>query len=101
MAAYARLITPTGGFRSATGGASFTPYSYGPDRTTGTCSQFSGGGGEETCHSRLRDRQGFPVSFSRQNSVDQTTLIRKISIDPPSRNAEIDTQSLSVSRLRA
>src|SRR5262252_3262734 len=94
-------MTPTGGFRSATGGASLTPYSYGPDRITGMCSKFSGGGGEDTCHSRPRDRHGFPVSFSRQTSVDMMKLIRKISSDPPRQNAEIETQTLSACRLCA
>src|SRR5215472_4043575 len=57
-------------------------------------SKFSGGGGEDTCHSRPRDRHGLPTSFSRQTSVDMMKLTRKISNDPPSRNAEIDTHSL-------
>src|SRR5579863_2005446 len=94
-------MMPAGGFRSATGGASFTPYSYGADRITGMCSKFSGGGGEETCHSRPRDRHGFPTSFSRQTSVDMVKLIRKIRIEPPRQKAEIDTQSLRVCRFRA
>src|ERR1700727_174455 len=70
-------------------------------RITGTRLKFSGGGGVDSCHSRLRDRHGLPISGTRQNSMDMTKLIRKIRIEPPSRNAEIDTQSLSVSRLRA
>src|SRR6266568_3721623 len=94
-------MTPAGGLRSATGGASFTPYSYGPDSTTGTTSKFDGGTGEGTCHSRPRDRHGLPVSRSRQNTVDMTTLIRKIRMDTPRQKAEIETQSLSVSRFRA
>src|SRR5579875_472900 len=94
-------MTPGGGLRSATGGASGTPYSYGLERMTGTRSKLPGGGGEGTCHSRLRACHGLPVSRSRQKSSDMTTLARKISIDPPSRNAEIDTQSFSVSRFRA
>src|SRR5215471_4398627 len=57
-------------------------------------SKFSGGGGEEVCHSRPRDRHGLPVSFSRQKSVDMTKLNRKINIDAPSKYAEIDTQTL-------
>src|SRR5215471_9258367 len=68
---------------------------------TGMCSKFSGGGGEDTCHSRPREFHGLPVSFSRQTSVDMMKLIRKINSDPPSRNAEIETQSLSVCRFRA
>src|SRR5580700_2920476 len=68
---------------------------------TGTRLKFSGGGGVDSCHSRLRDRHGLPTSGSRQNSIDITKLIRKISIEPPRQNAEIETQSLSVSRLRA
>ena len=63
--------------------------------------KFSGGGGVDSCHSRLRDRHGLPTSRSRQNVMDITKLIRKIRIEPPSKNAEIETQSLSVSRLRA
>src|ERR1700677_4472648 len=65
------------------------------------CSKLSGGGGEETCHSRPRDRHGLPTSRYRQNTVDMTKLTRKISSDTPRQNAEIDTQSFSVSRLRA
>src|SRR5580704_9389137 len=68
---------------------------------TGTRLKFSGGGGVDSCHSRLRDRHGLPTSRTRQNSIDITKLIRKIRIETPSRNAEIETQSLSVSRLRA
>ena len=94
-------MTPSGGFSSATGGAPGTPYSYGSDRITGTRLKFSGGGGDESCHSRLRARHGLPTSGSRQNSMDITKLIRKIRIEPPSKNAEIETQSLSVCRLRA
>src|SRR5215471_18367612 len=94
-------MTPGGGFRSATGSAFGTPYSQGPARITGTRLKFSGGGGVDTCHSRLRARHGLPTSGSRQKSMDMTKLIRKMSIEPPRQNAEIDTQSLSVSRLRA
>src|SRR6516164_7698878 len=99
--AYAALTTPTGGFRSATGGASLTPYSYGAERITGMCSKFSGGGGEDVCHSRPREFHGFPVSFTRQNRVDQMKLNRKMSIETPSRKAEIDTQTLSGCRFSA
>ena len=63
--------------------------------------KFSGGGGVDTCHSRLRARHGLPTSGSRQKSMDKTKLIRKMRIETPRQNAEIDTQSLSVSRLRA
>src|ERR1051326_9610469 len=63
--------------------------------------KFSGGGGEEPCHSRPRDRHGLPASRSRHTSVDITKLIRKISSDAPRQNAEIETQSLSVCRFRA
>src|SRR5580698_393838 len=69
--------------------------------TTGMWAKLSGGGGLLTCHSRPRDRHGFPVAGSRQNSVDITKLYRKMSMDAPSANAEIDTQSFRVSRLRA
>src|SRR5215471_11854156 len=65
------------------------------------CAKFSGGGGEETCHSRPREFHGFPVSFSRQTSVDMMKLIRKISSDAPRQNAEIETQTLSGCRFRA
>src|SRR5215471_13405763 len=65
---------------------------------TGMCSKFSGGGGEETCHSRPREFHGFPVSFSRQTSVD---MIKLINSDPPRQNAEIDTQTLSACRFSA
>src|SRR5438094_90265 len=92
---------PGGGFRSATGGASLTPYSYGSESTTGTRSKLPGGGGEGACHSRLRDRHGLAGAGSRQNSVDMTKLIRKISSEPPSRNDEIDDQTLSACRLSA
>src|SRR6516225_5766934 len=63
--------------------------------------KFSGGGGVGSCHSRLRARHGLPTSRSRQKSVDMTKLITKMRIEPPRQKAEIDTQSLSVSRLRA
>ena len=63
--------------------------------------KFSGGGGVDSCHSRLRARHGLPTSRSRQNSMDMTKLIRKMSIEPPRRKAEIETQLLSVWRLRA
>ena len=65
------------------------------------CSKLPGGGGEETCHSRPRDCHGLPVSFSRTITVDQMKLMMKIRIDPPSRNEEIDAQSLSGCRLVA
>src|SRR5260370_5563017 len=61
----------------------------------------SGGGGEGSGHRRRGARHGLPTSRSRQNSMDMTKLIRKMRIEPPSKNAEIDTQSLSVCRLRA
>ena len=41
------------------------------------------------------------LSHARQNSMDITKLTRKIRIEMPRQNAEIETQSLSVSRLRA
>src|SRR5262249_61147084 len=44
---------------------------------------------------------GFAGARSRQNTVDIMTLIKKTSIDPPSRNAETDTQSLSGWRARS
>src|SRR5215467_3746057 len=94
-------MTPGGGFRSATGSAFGTPYSYGSARITGTRLKLSGGGGVESCHSRLRARHGLPTSGSRQNVIDITKLITKMSIETPRQNAEIETQSLSVSRLRA
>src|SRR5579871_5415081 len=68
---------------------------------TGTRLKFSGGGGVDSCHSRLRARHGLPTSRSRQNSMDMTKLIRKIRIEPPRQNAEMETQSFRVSRLRA
>ena len=77
------------------------PYRYGADSTTGTRAKLPGGGGDGICHSSPRDRHGLPSSRTRQNTVDQTKLITKIRIDPPRRNAEIDTQSLMVSRFRA
>src|SRR5690349_10846303 len=54
------------------------------------CSKFSGGGGEDTCHSRPRDCHGLPTSLSRQTSVE-----------PPRQNAEIETQTLSPCRFCA
>ena len=65
------------------------------------CAKFSGGGGEDTCHSRPRAFHGLAAAFTRANPVDQMKLIRKMSIDPPSRNAETDTQTLSGCRFRA
>src|SRR5271165_4906504 len=97
----AALSTPAGGFRSGTGSASLTPYSYGPDRTTGTCSKLPGGGGDETCHSSPRDRHGLPVSGSRTITVDQTKLITNSKIDPPRKNDEIDTHTFSGCRFSA
>ncbi len=99
--ASAPLITPAGGFRSATGSALGSPYSYGPESTTGMCAKFSGGGGEETCHSRPRERHGLPVSGTRQTTVDITKLITNRSTPTPRTNAEIDTHSFSPSRLAA
>src|SRR5260370_39713696 len=60
-----------------------------------------GGGGAGGGHWGRGARHGLAAWRSRQNSVDMTKLIRKMSIEPPSRNAEIETQSLSVWRLRA
>src|SRR5688572_31097756 len=37
-----------------------TPYSYGPPTTCGISSKLKIGGGEETCHSRVIARHGFP-----------------------------------------
>src|SRR5438046_2883650 len=68
---------------------------------TGTRLKFSGGGGEGSCHSRLRARHGLPTSGSRQKSMDMTKLTTKIRIETPRQNAEIETQSLSVSRFLA
>src|SRR5260370_42175405 len=59
------------------------------------------GGGEGTCHSSPRDCHGLATSGTRANRVDQMKLITKIRMQPPSRNAEIDTQSLRVCRFRA
>src|SRR5487761_1479388 len=92
---------PAGGFRSATGKAFGSPYSYGPASTTGTYLKLSCGGGEETCHSRPRACHGFCGARSRQTTVDITKLKTKMSSEAPRQNAEIDTQSFSVSRLRA
>ena len=61
----------------------------------------SGGGGEDTCHSRPRDRHGLPSSRTLAITVDQTKLITKIRIEPPRKNDEIDTQSFTVCRLLA
>src|SRR5207253_4485883 len=36
------------------------PYSYGPPTTCGISSKLKIGGGEETCHSSVSARQGFP-----------------------------------------
>src|SRR5260370_24348691 len=65
------------------------------------CWKWPRGGGDATCHSRPRDCHGLATSGTRANSVDQMKLITKIRMEPPSRNAEIDTQSLSVCRFRA
>ena len=65
------------------------------------CVKLSGGGGEGICHSRPRACHGFCGARSRQTTVDITKLKMKMSIDTPRQNAEIDTQSFSVSRLRA
>src|SRR5215475_12398749 len=97
----AAVITPGGGLRSATGCASLSPYSYGPLSTTGMRSKFPGGGGEATCHSSPRESHGLPSSGSRAMTVDQTKLITNISIEPPRKNDEIETQSLSGCRFCA
>src|SRR5215468_1441873 len=95
----AEASTPGGGFMSATGGPSLTPYSYGSDSTTGTTVKLSASGGEEVCHSRPREFHGLPTSRSLVTTVDQTKLITKSRIDPPRKNEEIETQSFSVCRL--
>src|ERR1700729_3509623 len=64
-------------------------------------SKLPGGGGGYTCHSRPRDCHGLASARSRTITVDQTKLITKIRMDPPSRKAEIETQSLRVCRFRA
>src|SRR5271156_2137005 len=92
----APLITPAGGYRSATGNASGSPYSYGPARTTGMCTKFSAGGGLGICHSRPRACHGFCGALFRQITVDMTKLKMKMHMLPPRQNAEIDTQSFSV-----
>src|ERR1700739_759447 len=68
---------------------------------TGTRLKVSGGGGGDSCHSRLRDRHGLATSRSRQKSMDMTKLIRKIGIETPRQKAEMETQSFRVCRLRA
>src|SRR5215469_18835116 len=65
------------------------------------CSKLPGAGGEAVCHSRPRDCHGLPSSRSRTITVDQTKLITKIRIEPPRKNAEIDTQSFIPVRLVA
>src|SRR5258708_17459515 len=65
------------------------------------CSKLPGGGGEATCHARPREFHGFPTSRCRTITVDQMKLITKIRIEQPSRNEEIDTQSLRPVRFRA
>src|ERR1700722_5556469 len=100
-AASAPLITPAGGCRSATGSASGSPYSYGPDRTTGTYSKLSAGGGLGICHSRPREFHGFCGARLRQITVDITKLNMKMSIEPPRQKAETDAQSFSVWRFAA
>src|SRR5260370_35641605 len=60
-----------------------------------------GGGGAGGGHWGRGARHGLAAWRSRQNSVDMTKLIRKMRSEPPSKNAEIETQSLSVWRLRA
>src|ERR1700758_3654857 len=87
--ASAPAITPAGGFRSATGRAFGSPYSYGPASTTGVWVKLSGGGGEELCHSRPRACHGFCGALSRQTTVDITKLKTKMSSEPPRQNAEI------------
>src|SRR5215471_14494811 len=64
-------------------------------------SKFSGGGGEDTCHSRPREFHGLPTSFSRQTIMDMMKLIKKISREMPRQNAEIETQTFSACRLWA
>src|SRR5215472_2978127 len=58
------------------------------------CAKFSGGGGEEICHSRPRAFHGLAAAFLRANPVDQMTFHRKTRNDDPRRNAEIDAQRL-------
>src|SRR3984957_7237145 len=94
-------ITPAGGCRSATGSASGSPYSYGPDRTTGMWSKLSAGGGLEICHSRPRAFHGFCGAGLRQTTVDITKLNMKMHIEPPRQKAEIEAQSFRVWRFDA
>src|SRR6476661_5585413 len=49
----------TSGFLKTPWTAPGTPYSYGPPTTVGRLSKLKMGGGEDTCHSRVRAFQGF------------------------------------------
>src|SRR3954454_7831960 len=71
---YSRLVSPAatadgcGVLASSPAGrkmpwtAPGTPYSYGPPTTVGTRSKLKIGGGDDTCHSRVRARHGFAVA---------------------------------------
>jgi hypothetical protein len=61
----------------------------------------SGGGGEGTCHSNPRENHGSIGAGLGSITTFQRKLPTKISNEPPSRNAEMDTQSLRVCRSRA
>src|SRR5919106_7006914 len=46
-----------------------TPYSYGPPTTCGISSKLKIGGGEDTCHSRVSERQGFAGAGSPKRQL--------------------------------
>ena len=49
----------SGGANTTAWRAPGMPYWYGPPTTWGSASKLKIDGGEETCHSRVRPRQGF------------------------------------------
>ena len=53
------------------------------------------GTGEGSCHSIDFDPHGFIPVGTRAKTCDQTRFARKISIDPPSTNADTDTQTFA------
>src|SRR5690348_2363233 len=52
------------------------------------------GTGDGNCHSSDRDCHGFAGAGTRAKTSEYTKLPRKTSIEPPSRNADTETQSL-------
>src|SRR5207248_2663829 len=81
----------TGG--AITGGASGSPYSYGPASTVGMRSKLLTGTGVGSCHSSERAAHGLASAGWRANTSEYTKLVRKTSIEAPRQNADTLTQS--------